>query len=207
MAMVIFAAFLPSHNELFCLRRLYAPIRVFQPSCLTVGTNELLLASANDYSIRLSVDYNDVIFKFECFSLKTESTLLSSWPSASVIAILDGWHIITCLFRFEWEREALNGEVPINLKQIVRQRGIRNNISNAATAVGVSMVGLEFWDVEKGMPIASIISNDDDPATFRIYRESCEIKALNNECECVKLDEVAQWSENLKDWLKLLGTN
>jgi hypothetical protein len=197
--MVKLVVFLPHDNSLSCLGHLHGTIRVIQSSDFLCGATELLLVSDNDFSLRILVDYNDVIFKFECFCLEAEVVSQNLWRNSREVTKIEGWQYIKCMFRFEWERPALSGEVPVHWEQIVRRRGKRQDISDTATDVGVSMIGIALWNSAENSPIALILSDDVDPATLRVCTKKDEITSFISECECVDLNNVKLWATKLVD--------
>jgi hypothetical protein len=96
----------------------------------------------------------------------------------------------------------LAGEVPVQWEQVVRRRGRRSDISSAATAIGVSMVGIVFWNSEKAAAVASISNDDEDPVTLRISRKPDEIEMFMTECECVSLEDAERWASELSGWIR-----
>lgn len=200
--MVTICSFLPDERGLLCLERLQGMVQVLHQSNLIGGANELLLVAENGYLVRLYVDYTDVVFKFECFGLMAEPLMSSPWQDAEKVGLFGNWQRIECLFRFEWERPALSGEVPPHWDQVVRHRGKRSDIPNVATAIGVSMVGLLFWDVEQGVPVASFVIDDEEPATLRLVDANGDLGGLLSECERVFIDDVSQWNALLGDWVR-----
>ncbi len=196
------AVFLPHDNSFSCFRRLHGAIQVMQPSVLIGGPTELLLVADDNFSLRIVVDYNDVAFKFECFGLEAEVASQTSGVNNREVTKLQGWQSIKCMFRFEWERPALPGEMPAHWEQIVRRRGKRQDVSDTATDIGLSMVGIIFWNAAENLPVALILSDDNDPTTLRICIKQDEMTELMSECECVDLDEVPLWIKELDNWLK-----
>lgn len=202
MAIVTVAAFLPEDDSYTCIGRLHDGVSVSKPDKLIGGPTELLLSTNDGYAVRLSVDYNDVVFKFECFGLMVTASSLAPCSSAVEVTQFNDWQNMKCLFRFEWERPALAGEVPVQWEQVIRRRGRRSDISSAATAIGVSMVGIAFWNSKKAAPVASISNDDEDPMTLRICRKPNEIEMLMAECECVSLEDAKPWTSDLRSWIR-----
>jgi hypothetical protein len=190
---VALAAFLPDERTISTLARLHGSVTVLRRSNLTGGQTTLFLRDDRGGCSKLSVEYHDVVFKFEIFGLVAEPGLLTSGSNAIDIARIDEWDAIKCLFRFEWERPAIAGEVSIDWEQIVRERGERERISELASALGVSMIGIAFWNSAQGMAVAAITSNDDDPVTLRVCDTAEEIERAVSGTEKVSIEDVHPW--------------
>ena len=123
-----------------------------------------------------------------------DESLPESFASAHQIGVISGWDTVRCIFRFEWQRPAVPGEVPIDWEQITRERGERKKIPGTASAVCVSMVGIAFGNAVRDQPIAAIVSDDDNsPGTLRICEKSEEIAAAIDGAELVSADEAPRW--------------
>jgi len=200
--MVTTTIFLPNKEGFSYLGDIHGGVRLLQPSNLIGGATELLLVTENDFSVRLFVDYTDVVFKFECFSLMVDVSPAVTWLNAEEVAILSKWNAVKCLFRFEWERPALPGEVPEHWEQVVRHRGKRPGALDQITAICVSMVGVVFLNSAQDSTITSILIDDSDPATLRLCRIRDEIETFMAECECVELEKVQPWVLQLPSSLR-----
>lgn len=113
--MVNLVTLIPSDNSFENLTQLKGKLRVLQPRGYIGGAISLLLTTVNNFVLRLSVDYRDVVFKFECFGLEVELASENLCSNADEIIRIEEWQYIKCLFRFEWQRPALAGEVPMPL--------------------------------------------------------------------------------------------
>lgn len=191
--MVNNSIFLPDADGFSCLDRLYGEVSIWAPSGFLDGVRELVLRSRDGFSAKLFSDYTDVVFKFECFGLKVEECLSPLPEEQKEIFSFKNIDVVRCFFRFEWERPALQGEVPRHWEQIVRRRGKRCHISTEATSICVSMVGIYFMDSSRGNSSLAIFNNDNDPATMLIYPPGEGLDALVAECECIDLVNVRDW--------------
>jgi len=201
--MVALTTFLPNSQSFETLARLRGVISVLRP----IGrVTRLFLKADSDVSLSLSVDYLGVVFKFECFNLVVDESLPESFATAHQIAVISGWDTVKCIFRFEWERPALPGEVRVDREPIVRERGERKKIPDTASAVCVSMVGIAFWNAVRDQPIAAIVSDDDnDPGTLRVFEKSEEIAAAIEGAELVSADEAPRWVRQLAQLRRALA--
>ncbi|MFP3757692.1 hypothetical protein [Cupriavidus sp. SIMBA_020] len=155
------------------------------------------MTSNNTSSIRVAVDYEDVVFKFECFGLMIDSSVDDVGPNAKNMIEFDGCQVIKCLFRFEWERPAQGNEVPAGWEKFVRQRGREADIQRTASSACVSMVGLIFAGLAPGSPTVTLVVNDDEPGTMRLLVTRDEILSFIRECEIVALEEVQKWVDKI----------
>jgi hypothetical protein len=205
--MVALATFLPDSRTIDALARLHGVVTVLQPANPIGGLMRLFLKAGDAPPVSLSVDYHDVVFKFECFSIVADASPRASFSDAHQITLITEWHTIKCLFCFEWERPALPGEVPPHFEQITRKRGTREKISSDASAVCVSMIGIAFWNVVQDKAIAAIVSDDDnDPGTMRICEKPEEIEVTISESEKVSVDEVGGWTLQLEQLRRSLAS-
>jgi len=201
--MVALKAFLPNAQTFETLARLRGVVSVLQPIGMVT---RLFLKADSDVSASLSVDYHGVVFKFECFNMVVDELLPVSFATARQIAVVSGWDTVRCIFRFEWERPAVPGEVRVDWEQIVRERGKRKKIPGTATAVCVSMAGIAFWNAVRDQPIAAIVSDDDnDPGTLRVFEKSEEIAAAIDGAELVSADEAPRWVRQLEQLRRALA--
>jgi hypothetical protein len=193
-------AFLPSKDSIAWLAQLSTPVSVLRQRESVAAPPVTLVLSSNENAVRVSASYNDVVFKFECFRLEIDLVPPESWQNMEEVDRFEGGLAIKCLFRFEWERPACLGELPSHWEQVVRSRGKRQDISEKATALCVSMVGLVFGDIGQEGAAISIVCDDDTPATLRICREPEDLRVLIDECECVELNDVHKWKEELRTY-------
>jgi hypothetical protein len=206
--MVALTTFLPPSQSFDTLARLRGVVGVLRPANTIGGLTRLFLKADSDVSVSLSVDYRDVVFKFECFNMVVDESLPSSFATAHQIAVVSGWDTVKCIFPFEWRRSAVPGEVPVDREQITRERGERKDISSTASAVCVSMVGIAFWNTIRDQPIAAIVSDDDNvPGTLRICEKSEEITAAIDGAELVSADEAQRWVSQLEQLRHALVQN
>jgi hypothetical protein len=99
---------------------------------------------------------------------------------------------IKMLARYEWERPALTGEVPLDRKQSVRQCGKRSQIPDSASLVCVSFVGLLFIEADTDN-LCAIIQNDEDPILIE-YSENLDlIKDLTENTDAVDIKDYPHW--------------
>lgn len=193
----------PEDTEFDLLGQLAAPINVYRPSNLSPGdgSSALFLQSEQGALLRLAVDYDDVVFKFECFNISVEpASANESLSRAALLSTIRDWHRIKCCFRFESERPALPGEVRADKEQVVRVVGRRNTTANAVAAC-VSMVGLIFWSDVTNSPIAAVVKRPEDTVMLSLYRDPQQIEAFMQECEILDIEESSgaanAWRDNL----------
>jgi hypothetical protein len=202
MAVLATLALLPDEDGFASLSRLNGSVRIHYKKVLTSAPARVVLASEANDLVLLRVDFRDVVFKFECFAIMPELVSSLPWAEVSELGRIDGWHAIKCLFRFEWSRPASFGEIPSNFEQIKRNRGVQSAVERNLTAIGVSMVGIMFWNVEDASPVALIFSHDDDSAALRLTSAREEINDFVRECECVHLVDAVQWVSDCRRWLE-----
>jgi hypothetical protein len=200
--MVATLALLPDDDGFASLDRLNGLVRIYYKKVLTSAPATAVLATEANDLVLLRVDFRDVVFKFECFGLMPGLISSLPWLEVSELGRIDGWHTIKCLFRFEGERPALPGEVPSHFEQIKNSRGVRSTVDRSLTAIGVSMVGIMFWNSDDDSPVALMFSHDDDPATLRLTSTSEEMNDFVRECECVNLVDAPQWVSDCRRWIE-----
>jgi len=192
--MVTLTSFLPDKGTMDALARLSGPVAVFRPKRLIGGLTQLSLRARNEIGVKLAVDYNDVTFKFELFNLVAREESALQEDQITRVATIFEWDVISCLFRFEWQRPALPGEISPGSTPTRRGRGQRRDVPPTANALGVSMVGIAFWSCRSDSAVAAIVSDDDNvPCALRLCQEPQEIQEAMSGTERVYLDEVANW--------------
>ena len=205
--MVTIRALLPSNEDLKKLRGMGPPLQVYRSSQNVLARYAALFlrGEGHDYELKLTVQYKDVVFKFEIFNLAIGAA--ASVPSDLLqIATIEDWDQIDCVLAFEWLRPAAEGEVPSSWEKIVHQRGLRREISDAATSIGVSMVGVVFRNSSTNSPV-SMLYTGDDPCSLLISRDAHEIRQFTSDCELVTVDDFPRWKRDLKKWSASLGAD
>jgi len=201
--MVTVLTFLPADLEFQALGRLSGPISVLRVAPMTGRPRGLILEGRGDYSIEISTDYMDVVFKFESFRLTANISNQADRPDAAKIAEIRDWDEIRCVFGFEWKRPAISGEVPEPWVQVVRELGPRDAIPATASALGVSMPGIVFWNEARDAPVTLIFSDhDEEPGAILIADDRDRINALISRYETVRLKAVPTWIDELREWLR-----
>jgi hypothetical protein len=194
--MVKLVAFVPNAQSLSVLAELCQPIGVLRQEKPIGGPSRLWLCAPDATRVILKLTDHTVVFKFEVFELIAEPWAKEADLQFVQIGQVSGWDTIKCLFRFEWLRPAEPGELSISYEQVVGDRGRREDIPTTALCVAVSMVGLGFWSTRNaGTPIALILSDDDDPAAFRLLDKPAEMAVVLSDCVSVSIGAVKQWSD------------
>jgi len=208
MAMVNSAVFLPANDDLACLGRIHGNARVLrqhlEQEVLNRTLNQVLIVADDGTGVCIGSDYGDVQFKFECFFLKVFSCASDSWGGTVEICEFGGWHSVKCLFRFEYERPAVQGEMPSTQVQVVRKLAKRNEISEVATAIGCALVGIVFWNSVKRSPALLVANGDidgDDPTAIQVSKEQEMIESFMSSCESINLEDVPKWVAEVRGWL------
>jgi hypothetical protein len=216
--MITIRALLPTNEDVKTLRGIGPPLHVyrsnFQSSENTPLLQKVLASHAalflrgdnHDYDLRLTVQYKDVVFKFEVFNLVFD-TAVAVPSDLREIATIEDWNQIDCVLAFEWLRPAVEGEVPSSWEKIVHRRGPRGEISDAATAIGVSMVGIVFRNSITNSPVSMLYTDGDDPCSLLISRDVHEIRQFTSDCELVTIDDFPKWKRDLKKWSASLGAD
>jgi hypothetical protein len=199
MALVTQKVLLPAAGELGWLGELGTPLLVsydardfLKPSTLYLSSDRRVVA--------LSVEYQEVVFKFEIFNLKLRALSVPTLPDLRGTAVFESWDAIQCVVEFQWLRPAYPGEVPASWVQIVSETGRRTNIPDTATALGVSMVGLVFNNSLIDQPTGMICSDDADPAALSVYRSQADIRSFVSSREIVAIEDFPRWKRDLLDW-------
>ncbi|MFY4727542.1 hypothetical protein [Nitrospira sp. BLG_2] len=206
--MVNSAVFLPADDDLACLGRIHGKARVlrqhFEQEVLNRTLNQVLIVADDGTAVCIDSDYGDVQFKFECFFLKVFSCAPDSWGETLEICKVGEWHSVKCLFRFEYERPAAEGEVPSSWVQVVRRLAKRNELPEEATAIGCALVGIVFWNSVKRFPILLVANGDidgDDPTAIQVSQEREMIELFMESCESINLEDVPKWAAEVRSWL------
>ncbi len=199
--MVAILALLPKQKDLNHLATMHETIQVFERKNLVAGASKILLEGKRG-CIAISTHSADLVSKFEIFTLTFDLSPSDIWSDPKEIARFEGWETIRCLFRFDWDREALSGEVPEDLEQSVSGRGRRTEVPDAAIAIGISMVGIAFCKAGNDVPVGSIMASDDMPATLAVFQTRESMESAMADCECVNLQNIPEWMDGLSDWIQ-----
>lgn len=152
----------------------------------------------------LSVDYQNVVFKFECFGLLIEEEKAGPeriQPKGSPISEM---YSLEFLFRSEWERPAKPNEVPEHYEQVHRSQGPFTSIEASATAACTSLVGMAWTsDRKSSTRQALFIDQDgDDPTALEHCHDQEKIASLLTSCDVVTSANLRTWEERINFWLK-----
>jgi hypothetical protein len=200
MAMALKRAFLPKSEELELLNELSAPVTIRKPVSTIGGPRAVRLDGANGLAVVAATAYENVVFKFECFYL----TINRGDPSGFTIAMnhISPWDEVRCIFQTEWERPARKGEVPASWDQRIRERGHRSMIHSDALAIGISFIGVAFWDSTQSESKALLVcDNDIDPGAIELIVDEQKISSVLDHTEIVALGEFVNWNEKLQAWI------
>lgn len=215
MAMVTIRILLPTNEEIKRLAAIVPPLRIAE--CRFRGEENLprtpdrhaalFLCSNNDrFNLKVEVEYRQVLFKFEIFSLAI-STMAAVPTDLIEVGRIERWDQIDCVLAFEWERPAATGEVPADWQQIVARRGLRGEIADTATAIGVSMVGIVFRNSITTSPAGMLYTDSDDPCSLLLSCDANEIGRFTKNCELVTIEDFPRWKRDLKRWSVALGAD
>lgn len=194
--MVPLKRFVPEKAQFDLLKGVRGRVRLLQEPD---DPPTIILIDEAEHLLRVQVEYHDVVFKFECFGLTWQTASLDQMRNARELAAFDGWDLIKCCFRFEWERPARSGEVPPGWEQIVRGRGRRKDIPNTATISCVSMVGVVFWDRSHEVSVGAIVHDGDDTDETRLYLNSEQVEEFMTRCESSSIDDASAYLDLLDE--------
>lgn len=165
----------------------------------------LFLASENGpNSVKVSVRYDDVAPKFEIFDLTFEAPVPMT-ADLTEMAVFEDWDRIDCIIAFEWLRPAGRDEAPASWDQSRYERGLRSEMPQTAEAIGVSMVGLAFGAARRDRPVGILYTDEDNPCSLLISRNSMEISQFTKNCEVVALRDFSEWKRDLIKWCGSAG--
>jgi len=186
-------ALLPPPGSLKALVRLRAPVTVYRRARSILGPTGLwtvLWLGDPDSTLRLTVKDHGLACKFEVFELVANEEPLP--PSAERIEVTNilGWDAIRCLFRFEWTRPAIRGELPSHYEQIIGESGKSDAIPNNALHGAVTMVGIAFWNEVRNAPVAGVLDRGDDPFSLRVLDHPEKTATALEQCEIVRPDDI-----------------
>jgi hypothetical protein len=218
--MVTIRVWLPANEDIKRLRRITAPLRIYKSDnhlesskaspflreVLDRHAALFLRSESGGDDLRLSVEYKDVVFKFEIFNLVVAAAVAPSSDMREV-ATFEDWDQIDCVLAFEWLRPASDAEVPSSWEKIVHRQGLRGEISDTATAIGVSMAGIVFRNSIRNLPVSMIYTDSSDPCSLLVSCDVHEIREFTVNCETVATEDFPRWKRDLKKWCASLGAN
>jgi hypothetical protein len=218
--MVTIRVWLPANEDIKRLRRIRAPLRIYKSSSQLQSRKSspllrevldrhaalFLRSDSDDEELRLSVEYKDVVFKFEIFNLVVGAAVSLPSEMREVVTFED-WDQIDCALAFEWLRPASEAEVPPSWEKIVHRRGLRAEISDTATAIGISMAGIVFRNSTRNLPVGMIYTDSSDPCSLLVSRDVQEIREFTVNCETVALEDFPRWKRDLKKWFASLDAD
>lgn len=157
-----------------------------------------------DGPYELFVDWDDVVFKFECFGFELralDQRASELFPEAILVD-----EIVSPSFTFttEWERPAAAGEVDPRFGQTVRSSGLLQDIPAAATDMCVSRVCISWLSGSSGnfqRWVALYHDVDGIPTHPVLTDERHKIDELINSAHTIELDSLDSldtWYEKLK---------
>lgn len=199
LAMVTLTKFLPSHSSIRALSKLRGEIVVYRPKKTVCGVTSLYLKDESELTVKLVVDYSDVVFKFEAFCISAEIENISSIDELEEHIKISEWSILCGLFRFEWRRPAIVGEFPNSNVKVVGEVGTRYEVPRSASSFSVSMVGIAFGIYLNISPYAVIMCDDEDPISLRTFDSSEEIDKYIRGCEIISLRNIESWSNDIDE--------
>jgi hypothetical protein len=199
MAILKVARHMPSRDTLIALSSVHGTVRVLRSKNLHGAHSAYVLHTLINQPVRCIVEFADVTFKFEIFSLVAEAKLDIQVSNYEECFVIKDSADLVCLFRFEWQRPALPGEIPGHYIQEIIERGTRSSIPRTATHLGVSLVGILFQKSISKNDIFAIATSDDMPATLRHLVHCDDFRKMHDECELVALSDVDRWSSGLDD--------
>ncbi|MDH2348999.1 hypothetical protein [Bradyrhizobium sp. SSUT77] len=191
--------YLPNAKALALLAELREPLVVYRLATQIGGLSMVALGALGIPSIGLRVLDRSIAPKFEIFELLIEPWIAPGKFQLTEMARIRGWDEIKCLFRFEWLRPAMPGEVPPHCEKVVGDRGPRKMIPSTGTHLAVSMVGIVFSCTNDRSSFAAILNSDDDPATLRLLDRAADAQQATLDCEMVDLNDVEQWIAKLEE--------
>jgi len=207
LAMVAAKILLPNQDAIDRLSGLGAPLHIYhEKRHLDRTVPPLFFNSDSDNNfIALSVEWQDVRFKFEVFNLELVRLPIAMPHDLHEIARFDSWNRISCVIACEWERPARRSEVPSSWEQTVQERGLRGELPPTATAVGISMVGIIFDDTVRNLPTGMIYHDADPPCSLHVTQDPEGIRRFIANCETVIPARFPAWKRNLLKWCKSIG--
>lgn len=108
----------------------------------SMGT--IYIQSKGAAPMSLAWAFADVEYRFEVYFIEAEILGELQIESPEIVASFPSLQSMEFLFRAEWLRPALPGEVPAQFEQVVEECGSFSRIPATATAVGLAFVGVLF---------------------------------------------------------------
>jgi hypothetical protein len=184
----------PSDQTIAALGVLQGSLEILQIDPLS---GSLTLLSGKSV-VRVSVKWDEIVAKLECFSISAEvlskPSSLDTIRSVSVHGSIQAWDHVECMMRFKWVRPAHRGEVPVDWEQAVQEEGKRVDVPLSATAIGVSVVGFAFVSNDDGKAVAVVVSDDENnPGELRLIYDREEISREIESSDRVDSNRVGAW--------------
>lgn len=162
------------------------------------------LRGANMQTSELRIDFDDVVFKFECFGFMLRNLDESTQNRFENSQFVSDMSAIELVYLVEWERPALPGEVSENYEQIKRCTGRLSDVPNNAIGACVSLVGFVWASQEVGVLGRRAALFHDAGETLTVPNFSTDQKRINDLLAThtvVKLNELPRWYEEVAMWL------
>jgi len=195
MALVTKLAFTPAKDVLHKLLRIEA-------LSLKYIDGIWRLESREGECFLVSVDYQNVAFKFECFGIFfTEDNDRRGWVRDDPDPIT--MHSTSFLFCAEWEEFSSSEALPGQGRNVCRTAGSLEQISDDASSACVSLVGI-IWTNDCGLATkcALVVDVDgDNPTALRYSEDQGLIDALITRCNVVDAASIDAWDQQVSAWV------
>lgn len=143
-------------------------------------------------TIKVTIDYNDVYFKFECFSLKlTEVDYFLDTDVFQKISDIK-FEEIKAYIRYNWERPILPEEDNPYKSSTIIESGRKQSIPVSAIGLCSSIVGLVFFNSEK-KPVLLIAHDIESTVEMIVSQDIQKIYSYIEEHENVPIDNIDSW--------------
>lgn len=189
--------FLPENSELTLLEELKGTITVCQHN-LVAGRNKpgtVLLKNGQGSILNLTIDYDDVVFKFECFSLRVSKCY--GEDGEVEIFTWKEWDKIKCCFRFEWEYPEYSSTSSSTNSEILRNDGKLQNIPPNIINAGATMTGIIFWNSFTNLPVSALVHDIYDTTDITLLTSIEEIDAYMKSVDVVNLEDSKEWCQRV----------
>lgn len=192
---------LPTAEELALLQACSGTAAVYGGKDVFNGDMSSLKVKCSNNSILMGVDYDDIVFKFECLAIRvskndvadiTQDTTVHPEP----LVILSNWHRLKLCFCYEWEVPLLPSEMVPGKGKVRGDYGKKADIAANATAMCVSLHGIVFWNDESNEPVAAIVKPPENTVLMRLYEMRTDIKSFMSRCDVFDLEDVQNLIES-----------
>lgn len=198
MAILRQLAWIPSPKERQLIGLLNSVIEIWQERPLYGNMAQCAyFRLKNDSWVRLSSESMDVVFKFECISLRISKCKEPCHDSKiKLLTPVDGSNI-RLLFRPEWLRPAKGDFTEISWNELISESARLEELPTRQATGCLAWWGILFISETASQYLVHL---DDFPLSIRIDSNK-SLEGLDyGQCRMMKIDEIEDWVRSIRGW-------